>query len=553
MKQGALNMMADERKFMIGRRAVGYIRVSDERQNLKYGPKSQLYDIQRYCKERQYELVNVVYDIAPGSIWRERSGLAKLREMARREEFDIVVVGRLDRLAREDEIQTVIMEDLAYYHVRTESATEKIEDSPAGRFMLHIYGLMAAEDRRRILERTDAGRRARAREGKLLGGGEPRYGYKWNNDRTAYLINDDVIKVDKNGFHWSEAEVVRFAFRMARQGWPIARIRFHLQNLGIPTRHGKTIWQDSIISKILDCEYYVGDAKVYQRRFETRHNGNGKRSRTSTKRPEEEQIKLPEGVVPALIDRATFEEVQQQKERNRQLAKRSNEKPEDALLRGGLVYCGYCGHAMVVTHHDAKRAHGTVRRAEYACNVALKRYGKCQGVNIATHIVDNEAWQFVLKYIRNPELVNQVLGAQKRQDSSELDLLPIDRSLAEIEHRVKGYQSALERAIEIGAEEEVIGEFLEKIDQYLKRKHALECEKRNIIIDLEKEVEKEEARENFRQWCAEVRQKLDDPHYTPTYEEKRRACEILGIKAKVYRADHKPRIELTALPTELRT
>jgi len=93
-----------------------------------------------------------------GVVWRERPGLTKLRNAARVQDiegkgsFEIVVVGRFDRLAREDEIQTVIMEDLAYNRVKTESATQKIEDSSAGRFMLHVYGFMAEQDRKNILQ-----------------------------------------------------------------------------------------------------------------------------------------------------------------------------------------------------------------------------------------------------------------------------------------------------------------------------------------------------------------------------------------------------------------
>jgi site-specific DNA recombinase len=260
-------------KAAVRKRVVGYIRVSDPKQELKYGPQAQRADIEEYCAKKGYELLHIYYDAMTGVIWRERPGLTALRDAARLQDaegkgpFEAVVVGRLDRLAREDEIQTVIMEDLAYHCVKTESATEKIEDSPAGRFMLHVYGFMAAEDRKRIIQRTDDGRRARAREGKLLGGGPATYGYKWNEDRTAFLVNDDVIKVDKTGFRWTEAKVVKFVFQKYKEGWSIRRIRLYIQELGIPTRKGKSIWQDSMIHNILKNSYYAGKAAVYRNKY----------------------------------------------------------------------------------------------------------------------------------------------------------------------------------------------------------------------------------------------------------------------------------------------
>jgi hypothetical protein len=188
-----------------------------------------------------------------------------------------------------------------------------------------------------------------------------------------------VLKVDETGFCWSEAEVAKFTWRKYKEGWSIYDIRTHIQSKGILTRKGNTIWQDSIFSKMLDWPGYAGDAAVYRNKYENQpvKNGNGQKSRIRTlKRPEEEQIKLPEGVVPALIDRETYTIVRQLKERNKGLAARNNPNPEDALLRCGLLFCGYCGGTMIATRHEVKRAHGTVRRVEYVCNIALKRYAE---------------------------------------------------------------------------------------------------------------------------------------------------------------------------------
>ena len=59
-------------------------------------------------------------------------------------------------------------------------------------------------------------------------------------------------------------------------------------------------------------------------------------------RSEDQRIKLPQGVIPAIIDAETFMIVQQQLQRNKQNAERNNQHPESALLRCGYAKCGYC-------------------------------------------------------------------------------------------------------------------------------------------------------------------------------------------------------------------
>ncbi|MBV8694789.1 MAG: hypothetical protein JO183_04790, partial [Ktedonobacteraceae bacterium] len=74
----------------------------------------------------------------------------------------------------------------------------------------------------------------------------------------------------------------------------------------------------------------------------------------------------------------------------------------------------------------------------------------------------------------------------------------------------------------------------------------------------EEAIEEDKALEKFRQWCNEKREKLDQPDYTPSYKEKREACERLGIKAHVWREGYvnpqngePQRIKISASPTDI--
>ena len=96
------------------------------------------------------------------------------------------IVYDLDRLSREAEHQTIIMEDLAYNGVKVECVLREIDDTPEGRLMLSILGYTATVERERTRERTMRGRKARAqRDKRLLGQGREKYGLKFIEDHRA--------------------------------------------------------------------------------------------------------------------------------------------------------------------------------------------------------------------------------------------------------------------------------------------------------------------------------------------------------------------------------
>ncbi|MBO0796642.1 MAG: recombinase zinc beta ribbon domain-containing protein, partial [Ktedonobacteraceae bacterium] len=302
---------------------------------------------------------------------------------------------------------------------------------------------------------------------------------------------------------------------------------------------------------MLSNPYYMGKAAVYRRRYQKLI---GQEHKTHCEwRPEEEQIHLPDGVVPPLVDEETFEAVQAQLTRNRELAIRNARNPEDALLRCGLIYCGYCGCRMTMMHSGK-------RPTVYACATYHKRIGKCKGTTIVASIIDREAWNYAVEIIRNPALVEQALEAQKKQDNTERDLSPIERSISNVERKIKNYKRTIDSARNMSEnatpeDEEItngiIDDAVAQIKTLEKQRRALEKQRAQVLVeqvDLEKE---KEAIENFRNWCKQFREKIDDPSYTPTYDEKRRACERLGIRVQVWRNDHKPRREITALPTDI--
>ena len=100
----------------------------------------------------------------------DRPELAKVLEQARQD--DVLVVWRLDRLARSLRHLIDIADDLNRRGVALKSITESIDTTtPSGRFMFNILGALSSMEREIIVERTRAGLVAAAARGRR--GGRP--------------------------------------------------------------------------------------------------------------------------------------------------------------------------------------------------------------------------------------------------------------------------------------------------------------------------------------------------------------------------------------------
>jgi DNA invertase Pin-like site-specific DNA recombinase len=100
----------------------------------------------------------------------DRPELAKVLEQACHD--DVLVVWRLDRLARSLRHLIDIADDLNRRGVALKSITESIDTTtPSGRFMFNILGALSSMEREIIVERTRAGLVAAAARGRR--GGRP--------------------------------------------------------------------------------------------------------------------------------------------------------------------------------------------------------------------------------------------------------------------------------------------------------------------------------------------------------------------------------------------
>lgn len=160
-------------------KAAIYARVSDPRgKEERQNPETQLGPLREYCGRHGWEMGTdakgkpCVY-VDNISAVKNRSGFNAMMMDAKERYFDVVVVVKIDRIARSLQDFVHIMEDLRAHEVRFIATTQGIDTdlaSPAARLQMHMIAAMAEFERELIRERVIAGQARARKEGRKHGG-----------------------------------------------------------------------------------------------------------------------------------------------------------------------------------------------------------------------------------------------------------------------------------------------------------------------------------------------------------------------------------------------
>lgn len=320
------------------KKAAAYIRVSDERQD-EFSPDSQLKLIREYCKRNDIELPDelIFYDdgiSAKSSAKREQFNnmiaIAKQKEKP----FDIILVWKFSRFARNQEESIVYKSLLRRNGVEVISVSEPIQDNPFGGLIERIIEWMDEYYLIRLSDEVRRGMTERATRGKP--NCAPPYGYTMEDGE--YIINE------------KEAKVVRLIFDMFLNHEPILRISNHLRDAGIRNHYGNPI-DNRGVEYILHNPTYIGYV---------RWNPNG-RSASARKFDNPEDILKKASHEPIVTEdafRAAQSLFEARKRRGVKYAHEASGGNEYALK--GLVRCSSCGATLIY-----QKAYGNLQCHRY--------------------------------------------------------------------------------------------------------------------------------------------------------------------------------------------
>jgi len=346
------------------KRAILYTRVSgDKQRDHGYSLSDQQRELREWAEEEGYEVLEEVEDGAWSGGFLERPGLDQVRERVAAGGVDAVVVLFRDRIARGIQAQ-LLSEELAEHGCKLIALNAQVDDSPEGELHGGMLDLIAGWERKKIAERTRRGRAQKAREGKIVAGRLPNYGFKYNEARDSYLVDEEQIRV-----------VRRMFYMLGVEAKPLNAVRLTLQREGIVSPTGSKTWapkslrgwvlsdlyrphtyseivplvSESVAAR-LDPDKRYGIWWFNRHRAKLRqvveHDGDGgrgykKRQRVSDN-PREEWIAVPvpdSGIPVEWIDaaRASIKD-------NRRSSSAGDRLWE---LSGGILFCAGCGRRMV--------------------------------------------------------------------------------------------------------------------------------------------------------------------------------------------------------------
>jgi DNA invertase Pin-like site-specific DNA recombinase len=188
-------------------RAAIYVRVSTNEQETDM----QEAELQEYCDRRGWSYT-VYQDKAQSGAKNDRPALNQMLSDMRRRKFDVMVVWKLDRLARSLKQLLTIGEECRSLGVDLVSLRQNIDTTlPAGRLTFQILGAVAEFERELLRERVKAGMADAKRTGKHVG-----------RPALRKFHTSDIERI--RGLRSQGASVRKLAKDFATTQWMVARL-----------------------------------------------------------------------------------------------------------------------------------------------------------------------------------------------------------------------------------------------------------------------------------------------------------------------------------------
>jgi DNA invertase Pin-like site-specific DNA recombinase len=360
------------------RRAVIYIRTSSEIQGEKFSPIEQETDCRRLAQEKGLSVVGVYRDVEkyrvgnklvePSGTRSDRPSLLAMLNDVTKDDFDVILAWREDRLYRGLRSMLTVLETIQDYKIEILLAKENFDPK-----ITPIRAWAAQMELDGMKERMGMGVKARLKAGKANTG----------QDRYGYIRIGEKIRVVKEEAGW-----VRKIFEWYNQSIPLSQIRERLIAGNAPQKGSSTPrhiqWARSSIQGILESarEYAYG-YKVQSRDGETY------------------QIS-----VEPIIDIPTYKLFKTHREKNK--TNSPQQIRHDYLLSGHLkCSCNLTWQARTATHRRSRKGEWIDRKTPigtYFCPQPHRelRASTCPKTVSAKH-VEVQVWEKVSQFITNPD------------------------------------------------------------------------------------------------------------------------------------------------------
>jgi site-specific DNA recombinase len=205
----------------------------------------QLEALREYAFREGYEVLEEVTDPGQSGASLERPGLDLIRDMVAAGGVTVVLAQDRDRFVREPAYHYLLKREFEEHGTKLAALNDRGDESPEGELTDGILDQLAKYERAKIVERSRRGKLRKAREGKVVAGHTPNYGFRYNASRDSYEVDEEKMAV------------VRRIFRMvAVEGKTTHGVARTLEREGVPNPGGGRYWYKRRIKlMILDDVY----------------------------------------------------------------------------------------------------------------------------------------------------------------------------------------------------------------------------------------------------------------------------------------------------------
>ena len=428
--------------------AVIYARYSSDNQR-EESIEGQIRECTAYAEKNGITIVKHYIDRAISAKTDNRPEFQQMIKDSDKKLFDIVLVWKLDRFARNRYDSARYKTQLKKNGVKLMSATEVISDGPEGIILESVLEGYAEYYSADLSEKVIRGMTENALKGKFSGGAIP-FGYTINADRRFEI---DPLT----------APFVAEAFQRYNDGQTMREIRDWLNEKGIKNKRGGPM-TFNVIQHMLSNRRYIGELKY-------------------------RDVLIPDAI-PPIVSVELFNDVQEKMLKNKKAPARR--KAEDDYLLTTKLFCGYCGALMF---GESGTSHMGNTYYYYKCGNA-KRHGKahCDLKAIRKEPLERFVVETAIKVIFSDEIIERLIDLIMEAQQQENTRLPVLKDqLRDTEKRLANLLEAIEQGI-------LTPTTKQRLDELEARKEAL-----NTSI-LEEELKKPVlTREWMRFWFEKFR------------------------------------------------
>src|SRR5215203_4590741 len=160
------------------KRAILYARVStDEQARSGYSLAQQLEALRGYAAREGYEVLEEVSDPGQSGASLERPGMDRVRDLVAGGGVYVVLAQDRDRFSREPAYTYLLRREFEEHDCELRSLNDRGDGSPEGELTDGILDQLAKYERAKTTERSRRGKLRKAREGKIIAGHRPHYGF----------------------------------------------------------------------------------------------------------------------------------------------------------------------------------------------------------------------------------------------------------------------------------------------------------------------------------------------------------------------------------------